>query len=362
MLASGILGILPSNHSLGMALRVAINGFGRIGRSFMRNALLRHDLEIVAVNDLGEVENLAYLLKYDSAYGRASFPVSTKKIDWRTVLVANGKEIPVYQEKDPSALPWKELNVDIVIEATGAFTKYTASKVHLDAGAKRVVITAPAKGEPSEAGIVGGTVLMGINEDLLKDCQISNNGSCTTNAAAPMIEILHESIGIERAMLNTIHGYTATQAIVDVPDKKEWRRGRAAASNIIPSSTGAATAVTEVVTDLKGKFDGIAMRVPVITGSMADVTFVARRPTSVEEVNGIMREAANTDRWKKIFAVTDEEVVSTDIIGSPYASIADLSITRVVDGTLVKVGAWYDNESGYVQALIEHVLASGSHL
>jgi glyceraldehyde 3-phosphate dehydrogenase len=345
-----------------MAIRVAINGFGRIGRSFLRYAALRDDIEVVAVNDLGEVENLAYLLKYDSAYGKAPYDVGVFREDWRTMLSVKGVNIPVYKEKDPAALPWKDLDVDVVVEATGAFTKYTASKVHLDAGAKRVVITAPAKGEPSEAGIVGGTVLMGINEEILEKCDISSNGSCTTNAAAPVIEILHEGIGVERAMLNTIHGYTATQAIVDGPDKKDWRRGRAAAVNIIPSSTGAATAVTKVVTDLKDKFDGIAMRVPVVTGSIADVTFVAKRGTSVEEVNGLLRQAATEERWKKVFAVSDEPLVSTDIIGSVYASVADLNTTRVVDGTLVKVCAWYDNEVGYVHALIEHVRITGRHV
>lgn len=345
-----------------MAIKVAINGFGRIGRSFMRYAILRDDIEIVAVNDLGDIENLAYLLKYDSAYGKAPFEVATVKHDWRTLLSVDGKEIPVYQEKDPLSLPWKELEVDIVVEGTGAFAKYSGSKAHLDAGAKRVVITAPAKGEPSEAGVEGGTVLMGINEDALVNGVITSNGSCTTNAASPVIEILHESIGIDRAMLSTVHGYTATQVTVDSPDKKDWRRGRAAAVNIIPSSTGAATAVTQVVTDLKGKFDGIALRVPVVTGSVADITFVAHRPTSVEEVNGLLQQAAQEERWNKIFSVSDEQLVSTDIIGSHYASIADLTMTRVVDGTLVKVCAWYDNEVGYVHALIEHVVKSGSYL
>jgi len=345
-----------------MALRVAINGFGRIGRAFMRVAVPNKDIDIVAVNDLSDIENLVYLLKYDSAYGPAPFPVGAKKIDWRTVLVADGADVPVYRERDPSKLPWKDLNVDVVIEATGAFTKYEGAKLHLDAGAKRVVISAPAKGDPSAAGVIGCTALMGINEDALKTCDVSSNGSCTTNAAAPVVEILHETIGIEKAMLNTIHAYTATQAIVDGPDNKDWRRGRAGAANIIPSTTGAATAVTEVVTDLKGKFDGIAMRVPVITGSVADVTFIAKRLTSVEEVNGILRMAAEDERWKKVFAVTDEQLVSSDIIGCHFASLVDLTMTRVVDGTLVKVCAWYDNEVGYTHALVAHVLAAGAHI
>jgi len=344
-----------------MPIRVAINGFGRIGRSFLRIAEDNPDIEVVAINDLSDVENLAYLLKYDSAYGRPSFEVGTRKEGWRTLLTVGGRDLPVFMEKDPSKLPWGELGVDVVVEATGAFREYAKAKMHLDSGAKRVVISAPAKGEPSEAKITGATSLMGINEDVLKDCVISSNGSCTTNGAAPVIEILHETIGIEKAMLNTIHAYTATQTTVDMPGK-DWRKSRAAAQNIIPSTTGAATAVTEVITDLKGKFDGIAMRVPVIAGSMADVTFIAKRPTSVEEVNGILRLAAEDERWKKVFTVSSEQLVSSDILGEPYASIVDLGMTKVVDGTLVKVCAWYDNEMGYTYSLVEHVVKTGSHI
>jgi glyceraldehyde 3-phosphate dehydrogenase len=345
-----------------MAIRVAVNGFGRIGRAFVRSVHGRADIEIVAINDLTEVENLAYLLKYDSAYGRADFSVETRKVEWRTMLVIDGIEVPVYMERDPAKLPWKDLNVDIVVEATGVFNEYEKAKVHLGSGAKRVVITAPVKGDPAAAGICGATVLMGINEDGLEDCDISSNGSCTTNAVAPLIEILHETIGVKKAMLNTIHAYTATQSIVDMPDKKDWRRGRAGAQNIIPSSTGAATAVTQVVTDLVGKFDGIAMRVPVVTGSVADVTFISKRNTSVEEVNGILRLAAEDERWKKVFGVTTDPIVSSDIVGSKLASLADLNLTHVVDGNLVKVCAWYDNEMGYTSALVEHVVATASKL
>lgn len=345
-----------------MAIRVAINGFGRIGRAFLRCVESNPDIEVVAVNDLSDVENLAYLLKYDSAYGQAPFVVGTRKDDWRTLLTVNGRDISVYKEKNPEVLPWGDLNIDVVVEATGAFNDYVKSKMHLTAGAKRVVITAPVKGEPSEAGIVGDTILMGINDDLLTTCDISSNGSCTTNAISPVIEILHETIGIEKAMLNTIHAYTATQAIVDSPDTKDWRRGRAGAHNIIPSTTGAATALTKVVTDLKGKFDGIAMRVPVISGSVADVTFISKRPTSVEEVNGILRLAAEEERWKPVFSATNEQLVSSDILGSEFASVVDLTMTRVVDGTLVKVCAWYDNEMGYTHSLVHHVLKTGSFI
>lgn len=345
-----------------MPIRVAINGFGRIGRAFMRCAEACPDIEVVAVNDLTDIENLAYLLRYDSAYGQPSFEVGTKKEGWRTLLSVNGREVPVYMEKTPTALPWKDLDVDIVIEATGVFREYEKAKMHLTAGAKRVVITAPAKGDPTAANVCGSTALMGINTDALESCDISSNGSCTTNAAAPVIEILHESIGVEKAMLNTIHAYTASQSIVDMPEKKDWRRGRAAAQNIIPTTTGAASAVTKVVTDLADKFDGIAMRVPVVAGSIADVTFIAKRETSVEEVNGILRLASDDERWNKIFTASSEQLVSSDVLGMKYASIADLAMTRVVDGTLVKVCAWYDNEMGYTYSLLEHVKQSAARI
>lgn len=342
-----------------MTIRVGINGFGRIGRAFLRCAEGNPEIEVVAVNDLSDVENLAYLLTYDSAYGSPPFAVGTRKDDWRTLLTVNGRDIPVYMEKDPTKLPWGKLNIDVVVEATGVFNHYEKAKMHLDAGARRVVITAPAKGDPSTANIIGATSLMGINDDVLKTCDISSNGSCTTNAAAPVIEILHESIGVEKAMLNTIHAYTATQAIVDVPSPKDYRKGRAGAQNIIPSTTGAATAVTEVITDLRNKFDGIAMRVPVIAGSIADITFIAKRLTSVEEVNGILRMAAEDERWKPVYTASSEPLVSSDVLGAPFASIVDLAMTRVVDGNLVKVCAWYDNEMGYTFSLMQHVLVTG---
>lgn len=343
--------------------RVAINGFGRIGRSFFREAFHRDELEIVAVNDLGNVENLAYLLKYDTANGTANFDVSVEERDGQAYLNVNGYWVHVFAEKDPGSLPWGDHGIDIVVESTGFFAGYEKSKPHLDSGAKRVVISAPVKDEPPE-GIAGATVLMGINEHDLETCDISSNASCTTNSASPIVQILHEAIGVQKAMLNTIHAYTSTQSLVDMPSRpgKDFRRGRAAAMNIVPASTGAAVAVTQVVPELQDKFDGIAMRVPVIAGSVADVTFLAGRETSVEEVNQILRDAANSDRWSKTFAATDEHLVSSDIVGAQYGSIADLTMTRVVDGDLVKVCAWYDNEAGYVHALVEHVVTSGSHI
>lgn len=333
-----------------MAIRVAINGFGRIGRAFARRSRGR-DIEIVAVNDLGSLENLAYLLRYDTVYGRAPFSVETRD----GALVLDGKEVKFLSEKEPANLPWKDLNVDVVIESTGLFTDYEKAQAHITAGARRVVITAPVKGESA----LGATVLMGINDEHLSTCQITSNASCTTNAASPVIAILDEAIGIEKAVLSTAHGYTASQSLVDGPSKKDMREGRAAAQNIVPTSTGAAISVTQAYEPLAGKFDGVSLRVPVAAGSIADITFVAKRPTSREEVNEILRAAASKSRWEGLFKTTDEELVSSDIVGEPYASIADLSMTRVVDGNLVKVLAWYDNEMGYTESLVRHVLTAG---
>ena len=335
--------------------KIAINGMGRIGRAFINLAHEYPELDIVAANDLGDLKNIAYLMKYDTAYGRSKFSVDTKESDGKKYLVVDGKEIQMFGEKDQMNLPWKDLGIDLVIEATGFFTSYEKAKVHLDAGAKRVVVTAPVKGE-APAGIVGASILIGINEDKFEKCDISSNASCTTNSVTPVVQILHEKLGIEKAMLSTIHAYTATQKIVDGADAKDFRRGRAGAQNMVPSTTGAAEAVTQVITDLKGKFDGLAFRIPVITGSLSDVTFVAKRDTTVEEVNSILKEASKEDRWKKVFAVTEDPIVSSDVIGNRIASIADLGLTKVVGGNLVKVCAWYDNEMGYTGALVEHVL------
>jgi len=333
-------------------IRVAINGFGRIGRGFTRAAYGKKGIEIVAINDLAPAGNLAYLLKYDSVYGRAPFSVEAAE----DAIIVDGKKIPVLAEKDPAKLPWRDLKVDIVVESTGLFTTADKARGHIEAGAKRVVISAPGKGEGVE------TVLLGVNEEKLKTCEISSNASCTTNAVSPVVGILDGAIGIERAILNTIHAYTASQSIVDGVAPDDFRRGRAGALNMGPSSTGAAKATALAHPQFKGKFDGIAVRVPVASGSLADVTFVARRATSVEEVNEALRAAAKTDRWKSIFAVTEEPLVSSDILGLSYGSIADLGMTRVVDGTLVKVLAWYDNEMGYAHTLVGHVLKVGKYI
>jgi len=331
--------------------RVAINGFGRIGRGFMRSAFGREGVEIVAINDLTSAENLAYLLKYDSVYGRAPFEVTAGD----HALVVGGKVIPVLAERDPAKLPWKDMNVDIVVESTGFFTEGAKAHAHIEAGAKRVVISAPGKGDVE-------TILIGANENKFATCTISSNASCTTNAASPLIGILDEAIGIERAVLNTTHAYTASQALVDAPSAKDMKEGRAAALNIVPTSTGAAKATTIAYPQLAGKFDGISLRVPVPAGSIVDVTFVPKRPTSVDEVNGALKAAAQSDRWKRVFAVTDEPLVSRDIVGLPFGAIADLGMTRVVDGMLVKVLAWYDNEAGYSHTLVEHVTEVAKHL
>ncbi|OGG59938.1 type I glyceraldehyde-3-phosphate dehydrogenase [Candidatus Kaiserbacteria bacterium RIFCSPHIGHO2_02_FULL_50_50] len=330
-----------------MTTRIAINGLGRIGRAFLRRAQDFPDLEVVAVNDLGDKENLAYLLRYDTAYGQLPYEVGLEGDN----LLVDKRAIKVFQEKDPANLPWKDMNIDVVIESTGFFTEYEKANAHVLAGAKRVVITAPAKGDAS----IGGTMLVGVNEGALGELNVTSNASCTTNASSPIITILKESVGIEKALLNTVHAYTASQALVDGPAKKDFRSGRAAAQNIIPSSTGAAIAVTQVHTELAGKFDGIAMRVPVITGSIVDITFVASRDTTVAEINDILRKAAEDPRWETAFTTTDDPIVSSDIVGAPFASIADLSFTRVVGGNLVKVLAWYDNEAGYTETLIRHV-------
>ncbi|MEK7613535.1 MAG: type I glyceraldehyde-3-phosphate dehydrogenase [Patescibacteria group bacterium] len=339
-------------------VRVAINGFGRIGRAFFRLAQGHSGIEIVAINDLGDAENLAYLLARDTVYGKAAFAVSYKD----DALVVDGVTIPVYAEKDPMQLPWKKLNVDVVVEATGAFASYEKAKVHLASGAKRVVVTAPVKDNPEDAGVSGATVLMGVNQERLQTCDISSNASCTTNAGNPLIAILDETVGIEKAVLSTVHGYTASQSLVDGPSKKEFRDGRAAAQNIIPSTTGAAIATTKALTQLKGKFDGVAIRVPVVVGSLVDITFIAKRATTVEEINSILEKAAKEKRWEGIFMATYEPLVSSDIVGDLHASIADLSFTKVVDGTLVKVFAWYDNEMGYTNTLLMHVLETGKYV
>ena len=345
-----------SKNSNGARIRVAINGFGRIGRAFLKIAwdmpaqTGRPEIEIVAINDLGTLESLSYLLKYDTVYGTWNHKIEHDGND----LIIDGKEILFVSEKDTTKLPWKSLKIDVVVESTGLFTSYDKAQFHLDQGAKKVVISAPAKGDGE--GVNGETILLGVNEEKFGTCDITSNASCTTNASSPLIAILDESLGIEKAVLNTVHGYTASQSLVDGPSKKDLREGRAAAMNIVPSSTGAAIAVTKAFPALEGLFDGISIRVPVVAGSIVDVTFISKKETSAEEVNEILTKASKDKRWMNIFAVTNDPIVSSDILGDPHASIADLAMTRVIGGNLVKVMAWYDNEMGYTYTLVEHVI------
>src|SRR3990167_8466312 len=338
-------------------IKVGINGFGRIGRAFLKVSWDRPEIEVVAVNDLGSVENLAYLLKYDTVYREWKHDIKTEGQN----LIIDGKIVKVLAEKDPNLLPWKDLGVDVVVESTGLFVTYDKAKAHINAGAKKVVISAPAKKGEDES-VQGETILLGVNEDKFGICDITSNASCTTNAASPLIAILDEALGIDKALLNTVHGYTASQSIVDGPNKKDFREGRAAAQNIVPSSTGAAIAVTKAFTKLSGLFDGISMRVPVPAGSIVDITFISKKGTSIEEVNEILKKAAQEKRWEGIFNVTEEELVSSDILGNPYGSIADLKLTRVVGGNLIKVMGWYDNEMGYTHTLVEHVIKTGNSI
>jgi glyceraldehyde 3-phosphate dehydrogenase len=344
-------------------IKVAINGFGRIGRAFVRQAVSIPEIEIVGINDLGNIHNLAYLLKYDTVYKKFSHEIEIVKeineVNKYGEMKIGEWFVRFTSEKDPNNLPWKELGVDVVVESTGLFTKFTDAKVHIKAGAKKVVISAPAKDEPN--GVEEGTILMGINDEKLKQAVVTSNASCTTNAASPIIAIMDEVFGVEKALLSTTHGYTASQALVDAPSKKDFREGRAAAQNIVPSSTGAAIAVTKAFPKLDKLFDGISLRVPVPAGSIVDVTFISKKNTTALEVNQVLKKASKEKRWEGIFSVTEEDLVSSDILGEPYASIADLQFTRVVGGNLVKVLAWYDNESGYTRTLVKHVLETGQY-
>lgn len=326
-------------------VKIAINGFGRIGRSFFRAAFGSPEFDIIAVNDLTDTETLAYLLKYDSVYGKYG-----KKVEaMGGFLEVDGKSVKVLAEKDPASLPWNDLDIDIVVESTGLFTSSDRAKAHLDAGAKRVVITAPAKGDVA-------TLLVSVNDDKFATAgSITSNASCTTNSVAPVMAILNEHLGIVKAGMTTVHGYTATQKLVDGPDGKDMRRGRAAAVNIVPSTTGAAEAVIQAIPELEGKFDAIAVRVPTISGSLSAMTVLVEKQTTVEAVNEIFKNASKDSRWSKTVKVSEDPLVSTDIIGEPYGAIVDLPLTKVTAGNLVQVFSWYDNESGYTATLIEHV-------
>ena len=322
--------------------RIAINGFGRIGRSALKVIFDSSDLEVVAVNDLMDIENAVYLLKYDSNYGKYE-----KNIRFEGDAIFVGEKAIKYSSiREIEGLPWKQLDVDVVIESTGIFTSKTDAEKHIMAGAKSVVISGPTKDTP--------TVVHGVNTEK-GNVSVFSCASCTTNNISPIIEILGRRLGIKKAILNTIHGYTASQALVDAPSKREPRMGRAAGFNLAPAATGAAIATTKVLPEYAGKFDGIAVRVPVPVGSISDITFIANRPTTIDEINQILTEESSTDRYEKVIAVTEEPIVSTDIIGSAFAATVDLEMTRVVDGDLVKIMAWYDNEWGFTNQMIRQI-------
>ncbi|MBU1179514.1 type I glyceraldehyde-3-phosphate dehydrogenase [Patescibacteria group bacterium] len=332
-------------------IRIAINGFGRIGRNTFKAGFGRSDLkniEWVAVNDLTEPANLAYLLKHDTVYRDYDKKVGHNE----KYLTVNGKKILVFAEKDPSKLPWKKLKIDVVLECTGIFRDKQSASAHLKAGAKKVIISAPSKGE----GV--GTYLLGVNAKKYDKERVIDMGSCTTNCIAPAMAVLHSAFGVEKALMTTIHGYTADQRLVDAPHK-DYRRGRTAGANIIPTTTGAAIATTKTIPDLAGKFDGISIRVPVPAGSISDFTCLLKKDVTAEQVNNAFKRAAKNPIYKGILAVTEEPIVSSDILGNPYSSIIDLAFTKVIGGNMVKVLAWYDNEWGYSNRLIEMVKEVG---
>ena len=345
---SGILEALFELKQCPMPLKIAINGFGRIGRSALKIAATKRNLQVVAINDLTDNKTLAHLLKYDTAYGAYDKKVSHDKGH----IIVGGKKIPSYSQADPKKLPWKKLRVDVVLECTGAFRTEEGSRMHLKAGARRVIISAPAKG-----GNVG-TFVLGVNEKDYSGEGIINNASCTTNCIAPVARAIGDALGIKKAAMTTIHGYTADQRLQDAPHR-DLRRARAAALNIIPTTTGAAKATAETIPGLGGLFDGLAVRVPVITGSLSDVTMLVGKKTTAEKVNAIFRRAAKNPAYKGVLAVTEDPIVSSDIVGNPHSAIVDLSLTKVIDGDLVKVIAWYDNEWGYSNRLVEMALEAG---
>ncbi|MBO4854896.1 type I glyceraldehyde-3-phosphate dehydrogenase [Candidatus Saccharibacteria bacterium] len=324
-------------------VRIAINGFGRIGRNAFKIAFDRNDAEIVAINDLTDAKTLAHLLKYDSNYGTYAHDVQA---DDQGIIV-DGKHIRVFAEKDPAALPWADLGIDVVIESTGFFTDPAAARAHINAGAKRVVISAPAKGEGAK------TIVLGVNEDQITyDDEIISNASCTTNCIAPVMKVLEDNIGIEKAMMTTVHSYTASQKLQDAP-AKDIREARAAAENIVPTTTGASKAAALTIPTLQGKFNGLSVRVPTPVVSLSDITAVTKRDTSKEEINDLFKKAAADPYYQGILAATEEELVSIDYRGNSNSSIVDLKLTDVIGGNLIKVVAWYDNEWGYSNRLVE---------
>lgn len=328
-----------------MSKKIAINGFGRIGRNAFKLAFERDDIEVVAINDLTDTKTLAHLLKHDSTYGTYHYDVS---YDENSIFVA-GKQIRVLAERDPVLLPWGEFGIDVVIEATGLFVQPEKARAHINAGAKKVVVSAPAKGEGAKF------IVLGVNEhELTREDDIISNASCTTNCIAPVMAVLEREFGIEKSLMTTVHSYTASQRILDAP-AKDLREARSVAENIVPTTTGAAIATAKVIPSLEGKFDGLSVRVPTPVVSLSDITAVLKRNTTKEEINEVFKRAAADPFYQGILAVTDEPLVSMDFKGNSHSSIVDLSLTNVVDGNLIKVVAWYDNEWGYSNRLVEIV-------
>ena len=324
-------------------IKVAINGFGRIGRNAFKILNERKDAKIVAINDITDAKTLAHLLKYDSSYGTYEKDVTSDENN----LVVDGNKIPVYAEKDPAKLPWKDLGVDVVIESTGFFTKPEDARAHIEAGARRVVISAPAKGEGAK------TIVLGVNEDTLEPGdEIVSNASCTTNCIAPIMKVLEDNFGIEKAMMTTVHSYTGSQRILDAP-AKDLREARAAAENIVPTTTGASKAAAITIPSLQGKFNGLSVRVPTPVVSLSDITAVLKRDTTKEELVELFKKVASEPYYDGIIGVSEDELVSSDFIGDPRSSIVDLPLIDVVGGNMIKIVAWYDNEWGYSNRLVE---------
>lgn len=325
-----------------MAVKVGINGFGRIGRLVFRQLVENSNFDVVGINDLTDPETLGVLLRYDSVHGKFKGTVEVTE----NGLIVNGKEIKIYAEKDPANLPWKDLGAELIIESTGVFRNKEKASAHLKAGAKKVIITAPAK------GAVDATIVMGVNDDILTpDMEVISNASCTTNSIAPVIKVLNDNLKIKRGLLTTVHSYTNDQRVLDLPHS-DLRRARAAAVNIIPTTTGAAKAVGLVIPELKGKLDGMALRVPTPDGSISDLTVEVEKETTIEEVNKMVKEFVENE-LQGLFGYNEDPIVSSDVIGSKYAGIFDATLTNVIDGNFVKVCAWYDNENGYSTMVVK---------
>ncbi|MDO5480366.1 MAG: type I glyceraldehyde-3-phosphate dehydrogenase [Candidatus Saccharibacteria bacterium] len=324
-------------------IKVAINGFGRIGRNAFKILSERNDAEVVAINDLTDAKTLAHLLKHDSSYGTYNHEVNFTENE----IVVDGKKIKILAEKEPANLPWKDLGVDVVIESTGFFTKPEDAKKHIEAGAKRVIISAPAKGEGAK------TIVIGVNDEIVEPGdEILSNASCTTNCIAPVMKVLEDNFGIEKAMMTTVHSYTGSQKILDAP-AKDLREARSAAENIVPTTTGASKAAALTVPALQGKFNGLSIRVPTPVVSLSDITAIIKKDTTKEEINEVFKKAAADKRYQGVIGITEEELVSKDFVGDPHSCIVDLPLTDVVCGNMIKVVAWYDNEWGYSNRLVE---------